>query len=72
MIGSLRSWVGRFLGEAIELGVGTVVSVDLVDLELLSGGKHIDDVTTCLGVEHEGFVSEKIKFLRVMNNYVYQ
>lgn len=60
------------MGEAVELGVDTVVSVDSVDLELFSGGEHIDDVTTFLGVEDEGFVSEKIKFLRVINNYVYQ
>ena len=51
MIGSLRSWVGRFFGEAIELDLGTVISVGSVDVELLSGGKHIGDVAIFLGVE---------------------
>ena len=51
MTGSLRSWVGRFFEEAIDLGLGTVSSVGLVDLELLSGGKHIGDVASFLGVE---------------------
>ena len=72
MTGALRSWVGGFFGEAVEVGLGIVVSVDSVDLELLSGGKHIDDVATLLGVEDEEFVSEKIKFVRVMNSYVDQ